>query len=76
MSVRKPPTLPIAPQRTQFWLTSAEAIDKLGISKAEFERIVRRGLLEIIPTRGRRMVSVKSVKAYYMERLRASEDNV
>lgn len=74
--MRPPVKLPAAPQRTQFWLTSAEAIDKLGISKAEFERIVRRGVLEIIPTRGRRMVSVKSVKAYYMERLRASEDNV
>lgn len=74
--MRPPVKLPVAPQRTAYWMTSAEAKEKLGVTSGQFEKLIRHNKLVMLRIKGRRLVSTDSVKAYYMERLRSNAEPV
>ena len=70
---RQPPNLPVAPKRTSYWLTAVEAMDKLGIKRKEFDKLVRDNKLVTIKAGNRIMVRTDSVKLVYGERLLAKQ---
>jgi excisionase family DNA binding protein len=74
--VRPPVKLPVAPQRTAYWMTTAEAREKLGVTPGQLEKLIRHNKLVVLRIKGRRLVSTESVKAYYMERLRENANNL
>jgi excisionase family DNA binding protein len=74
--VRPPVKLPVAPQRTAYWMTTAEAREKLGVTPGQLEKLIRHNKLVVLRIKGRRLVNTESVKAYYMERLRENANNL
>lgn len=60
----------VAPKRTQFWLTTAEAREKLGVNEAEFSKLVRRNKFRRVRAGYRWMINAEDVKMYYLEGMR------
>jgi hypothetical protein len=67
--VTRPLRLPEAPRRTQYWLTTVEAREKLGVTRNEFDKLLRHNRLVTIKAGNRIMVRTDSVKQFYVERL-------
>jgi plasmid maintenance system antidote protein VapI len=67
--VTRPLRLPQAPRRTQYWLTTAEAREKLGVTRTEFDKLIRYNRLVTIKVSNRIMVRTDTVKQVYMERM-------